>query len=258
MANELQPNLESLKLKKIVLDTDCDGHRQRMMQKLLEKGPQSMTEAELLEMLLMRALPRRDVKPLSKALLRHFTSLKSVIKADSCQLSAFPCVKESVISLFKLVDGVCLQMLAPSQRKGPILSEWPQVLDFCRLNLSHIMEEHLYIIFLDDKHRIILHEDFQRGTKTRIQIYPIEIMKRALNLSARSIILVHNHPSGEARPSREDLNQTADLEEFLNTVGITILDHLIIGDNKIYSINSKGIINENKSAPFIRKSGNKL
>lgn len=226
------------------------GHRKRMNEKLMDKGPKSLTEQEALEMILMRALPRRDTKPLSKQLLHQFVSLRNIVKADIRQLEQFKGIKESAISLLKLIDCVTYLMVTPSLRKGVILSEWSQILDFCRLNLSHIPEEHLYIIYLDDKKKIVMYDNFQRGTKTRLQFSPIEIMQRSLNLVATSIILVHNHPSGEARPSREDLHQTAELEEILAGVGITILDHLIIGDNQIYSINSKGIINEKKFASF--------
>lgn len=230
---------------------DYLGHRKRMYKKLLEKGAYSLTEAEIMELILMKAIPRKDVKPLAKQLLRQFISLRGVLTADVRQLQQIKGVKESTITLIKLIESACMQMVTPNMHKGTILSEWAQILDFCRLNLSHIPEEHLFVIYLDDKRKIIICDDFQRGTKNKVQIFPIDIMKRALNLSASALILVHNHPSGKAYPSKEDLYQTLKLEELLESVGICIFDHLIIGNNQIYSINSKGIIDEKRSESFI-------
>lgn len=250
MTDDLQPALPVLDTNSLSPLPDYLGHRKRMREKLLEKGAYSLTEAEIMELILMAAIPRKDVKPLAKQLLRQFVNLRGVLTADVRQLQQVKGIKESTISLIKLIESACMQMVAPNVRKGTVLSEWSQILDFCRLHLSHIPEEHLFIIYLDDKRKIILYDDFQRGTKNRLQLFPIDIMKRALNLSASALILVHNHPSGEARPSKEDLHQTVDLAELLESVGIFIFDHLIIGDNRIYSINSKGIINEKKSEPF--------
>lgn len=218
---------------------DYYGHRQRMRQKLLEKGAQSLSEAELLEMLLMVALPRRDVKPLAKQLLREYVNLPNIIKAEPERLREMRGIKDSVIGLFKLIDGICIEMLKPHYKKSTVLNEWNRIIDYCRFNLMYKNEEHLYLVYLDAKMRLITTDDFQKGCRHRVPIYPQEILKRALNLNAHWIIMVHNHPNGEARPSQEDIHQTEDVRLFLENGGIQLYDHLIIGRDKVYSFNSK-------------------
>ena len=222
---------------------DYLGHRSRMRQKLLSKGASSLSEAELLEMILMTALPRRDVKPLAKELLRQFISFSGVIHADTYALSQIKGVKESVISLLKLIEGSCQVLLKPNTNKGTVLSEWSQIVDYCRFNLSHEQCEHLYLIYLDSKMKLITIDDFQKGSANRLPFFPQEILKRALNVNAKAVIMVHNHPSGEAKPSVEDLSQTDDVRDFLEHGGISLYDHLIIGNQNVYSIMHKGLIN---------------
>lgn len=221
---------------------DYLGHRARMRQKLLSKGAISLTDTELLELILMAALPRRDVKPLAKELLRQFVSFSGVIHADTFALSQIKGVKESVISMLKLIEGSCQVLLKPTINKGTVLSEWNQIVDYCRFNLSHEKCEHLYLIYLDSKMKLITIDDFQKGSATRLPIFPQEILKRALNVNAKSIIMVHNHPSGEAKPSAEDLSQTDDVRDFLEHGGLFLYDHLIVGNQQVYSVKHKGII----------------
>ena len=221
---------------------DYLGHRSRMRQKLLTKGANALTELELLELILMTALPRRDVKPIAKALLKEFITFSGVIHADIFALSQIKGVKESVISLLKIIEGSCQVLVTPSLNDGTVLSEWNQILDYCRFNLSHEQCEHLYLIYLDAKMKLITIEDFQKGTSNRLPIFPKEILKRALNLNARALIMIHNHPSGDPTPSLEDLSQTDDVRYFLEHGGIVLYDHLIVGDKKIYSVNHKGLV----------------
>lgn len=220
---------------------DYIGHRARMRQKLLSKGSHSLSDAELLEMILMTALPRRDVKPIAKKLLHHFLNLPCIIHADINELMQIKGVKESAISVIKLIEGTCQAMLRPNKAQKIVLKEWNQILDFCRFNLSYAQQEHLYLIYLDKNFRIITSDDFQKGSPSRLPIFPIEILRRSINLNATYLIMVHNHPSGEARPSKEDLEQTSNLSSYLSSNGITLFDHLIIANNQVYSFKNKTI-----------------
>ncbi len=221
---------------------DYIGHRARMRQKLLEKGSHSLSDIELLELILMTAIPRKDVKPLAKKLMRQFLNFSNVVHAEVCELKQIDGVGESVISLLKIIEGSCHVLLKPEMQKGTVLKEWHQVIDFCRFHLSYEKTEHLYLVYLDSRMRLITIDDFQKGTVSRISIVPRDILKRALNLGATSLVMVHNHPSGSPKPSREDLQQTAELNEYLTHAGVTIYDHLIIANQSVYSLNRKGLI----------------
>lgn len=221
---------------------DYLGHRARMREKLLERGAESLSDAELLELILMTAIPRKDVKPLAKKLLRHFVTFQNIIHADIYELRQIKGIGDSVISLLKIIEGSCRALLRPETKKGTILKEWRQIIDYCRFHLSHEKTEHLYLVYLDIKMKIITIDDFQKGSQTRITIVPTEILRRALNLGAHSLIMVHNHPSGVARPSPEDLQRTAELNEFLMHAGISIYDHLIIANHSVYSLNRHSLI----------------
>ncbi len=221
---------------------DYFGHRARMREKLLSKGADSLSDAELLEMILMTALPRRDVKPIAKQLLRQFMTLSGVIHADPYALEQIKGVKESVITLLKLIEGTCRVLLKPDNENKTVLSGWNQIIDYCRFNLSHQTQEHLYLIYLDKTMRIITVDDFQKGSDDKLPIFPKEILKRALNINAFSVIMVHNHPSGNAQPSSNDLIQTENVRSYLMHTGIQSYDHLIISNQKIYSFNNKSFI----------------
>lgn len=223
---------------------DYYGHRARMRQKLLDKGSQSLSDIELLELILMTAIPRRDVKPLAKQLMRQFVTFSCIIHADIHELKQIKGIGDSVISLLKIIEGSCRTILKPAMQKDTVLKEWNQIIDYCRFNLSHEKQEHLYLIYLDVKMRLITIDDFQKGSESRIHIIPNEILKRALNLGATSLILIHNHPSGTAKPSREDLHQTSTLNEFLMHAGISIFDHLIVANQVVYSINQRRIVSD--------------
>lgn len=221
---------------------DYLGHRSRMREKLLAKGADALSEAELLELILMTALPRRDVKPIAKQLLRQFVTLPNVIHADTYALSQVKGVKESVISLLKLIEGTCRVLLKPLPNNKSVLEEWNQIIDYCRFNLSFESQEHLYLIYLDRGMKIITMEDEHKGSSSRLPVYPQEILKRALNLNAAYVIMVHNHPSGLAQPSREDISQTEDVRQFLENGGIQLYDHLIIAANQFYSFRHNSLI----------------
>ena len=221
---------------------DYIGHRSRMKNKVLDKGGTSLTEIELLEVLLMYSIPRKDVKPIAKQLLRKFVTLRNVLNADPGLLTDVKGVKESTICLFKTVEATCLQMLAPKVQKETYLDDWDSILDFIRLNLSHKDTECLMVIYLNRKKKIITTNMLSSSGRSNVQVIPSEIVNKCVSAKAAAIILIHNHPSGKPTPSDADIKNTRLLAEQLSTLDISLVDHLIIGNNTVYSINNRGII----------------
>ncbi len=218
------------------------GHRARLKQKVFDKGIQSLTDCELLELVLMLAIPRRDVKPIAKKLLAEFQSLSGVIHASPEQLKMISGIKESTALVFQTVQGVCERMAKIEINQAPVLEKWDKILDYCYVTLAQRKNECFYVLYLDTKRRLISTEEHQKGTVNHTPIYPREILKRALILEASAVILVHNHPSGNPNPSPEDIAHTQDLAKILKTSDISIHDHLIIGKNGIVSFRQFGLI----------------
>ncbi len=220
---------------------DYVGHRARMQEKLLTKGGDSFTEYEFLELVLMRAIPRQDVKPLAKRLLAHFGTFADVITASDEELRQFKNVKDSVISLFRLIEGACVRLKKSSLVRGPILADWAALLDYVYIRLAKENIERFSILFLDGKMRLIREELHQSGTIDNVPVYAREILKRALNLNAQKVILVHNHPSGATEPSKADIYQTDHLKHVLKAAEIELVEHLIIGKgSEVYSFKTHG------------------
>ncbi|MBO7244094.1 MAG: DNA repair protein RadC [Alphaproteobacteria bacterium] len=223
---------------------DYIGHRKRIKERILTKGANSLTETDLLEALLTYSIPRKDVKPLAKNLLRRFSSLRNVLSAEATELMETKGIKESSVALIKLAEGICFQMLSPSQKKTTYLDNWNLIFDFARMHLSHLDEEALLCLFLTPTKRLIKHEIFSNGTINSIDIPTHKIISRCVSLKASFLILFHNHPSGNFYPSKEDIQSNNILMEKLNPLGVRLIDHLIIGNNHIYSIINKGFVKE--------------
>lgn len=223
---------------------DYIGHRSRMKNKVLDKGGTSLTEIELLEVLLMYSIPRKDVKPIAKQLLRKFVTLRNVLNAPIELLKDVKGVKDTTVCLFKTVEAACLQMVSPNPRKETLLDNWDSILDFLRLNLTHKDKEHLMIIFLNRKKVVITTSTTDTSARENVKIIPAEIANQCVSNKAASIILVHNHPTGRPQPSDSDIKNTIFLAEQLATLGIELSDHLIVGNNLVYSIKNRGIIKE--------------
>lgn len=221
---------------------DYIGHRSRMKNKVLDKGGTSLTELELLEVILMYSIPRKDVKPIAKQLLRKFITLRNVLNAEPSLLSDVKGVKDTTICLFKTIEAACLQMLSPKIQKETYLDDWDSVLDFIRLNLSHKHTECLMVIYLNRKKKVITTSITNTSTRASVQIIPSDIVNQCVSTKAASIILVHNHPSGKPTPSDADVKNTRLLAEQLAPLDISLLDHLIVGNNTIYSMNNRGIV----------------
>lgn len=205
------------------------GHRQRLRERFKTGGPDALPDYELLELLLFRAIPRRDTKELAKRLIARFGSFAEVINAPEHRLSEVKDVGEAVITELKIVRAAALRLMRGEIIKRPALSSWNQVLDYCRAAMGFETREQFRILFLDKRNQLITDEVQQEGTVDHTPVYVREVVKRALELSATALVLVHNHPSGDPTPSRADIDMTKQIIEAARPLGITIHDHIIVG-----------------------------
>jgi DNA repair protein RadC len=194
-----------------------------------EAGTEALTDYELLELVLFRALPRRDVKPLAKELIAKFGSFAEVVAAPDARLREVKGLGSSAITDLKIVHAAAGRMAKGQVHKRPVLSSWSAVLDYCRTTMAFEDKEQLRVLFLDKRNQLIADELQQVGTVDHTPVYPREVVKRALELSATAIILVHNHPSGDPTPSRADIQMTQAIVEVAKPLGISIHDHIIVG-----------------------------
>ncbi len=205
------------------------GHRARLRKRFLQAGGDALPDYELLELILFRAIPRRDTKPLAKALIERFASFAGVLNAAPARLSEVQGMSEAAIVEIKLVLAGGLRLLNGAVMNKPVLGSWSKVIDYCYAAMGHAEVEQFRVLFLDKRNRLIADEVQQQGTVDHTPVYIREIMKRALELSATAMILVHNHPSGDPTPSQADIKMTSDIVESGRHLGIIVHDHLIIG-----------------------------
>lgn len=207
------------------------GHRERLRARFRDGGADALPDYELLELVLFRAIPRRDVKPVAKALIARFGSFAEVISAPPRLLQETPGVTDSVALDLKIIAaaGARLARGAVVQRRA--LASWSQVLDYCRTIMAFAEREHFRVLFLDKRNGVIADEEQQRGTVDHTPVYPREVVRRALELSASAVILVHNHPSGDPSPSGADVRMTREVIRVAAPLGIVVHDHVIIGRN---------------------------
>jgi DNA repair protein RadC len=205
------------------------GHRERLRDRFREAGTNALSDYELLELLLFRAQPRRDMKPVAKALLEKFGSFAEVIAAPEKRLAEVDGIGEASITELKIVQAAASRLLRDEVKKRPVLSSWSAVLDYCRTAQAFADREQFRILFLDKRNQLIADEVQQTGTVDHTPVYPREVVKRALELSATAIILVHNHPSGDATPSRADIDMTKQIVEIAQKLAIEVHDHIIVG-----------------------------
>jgi DNA repair protein RadC len=206
------------------------GHRSRLRERYLRDGAESFSDAELLEILLHIVIPQRDTKELAKALLARFGSFSGVLAAPHDQLRHFKGLGDITASHLKVVQGAA-QRFAKDRidREQPILGSWSALIDYCRAAMAYENVEQFRILFLDKKNRLIADEVQQTGTVDHTPVYPREVIKRSLELSATALILVHNHPSGDPSPSAADVQMTRAICDVAQPLGITVHDHIIIG-----------------------------
>jgi len=205
------------------------GHRQRLRERFLRAGADSLNDYELLELVLFRAIARKDLKPLAKSLIAKFGSFAEVVSAPIGRLEEVPCLGEVAITEIKLIQAAATKLARDQVQGRTVLSSWNTVLDYCRTSMAFADKEQLRILFLDKKNQLIADEVQQVGTVDHTPVYPREVVKRALELSATALILVHNHPSGDPSPSRADVQMTQAIVEAARPFGIAVHDHIIVG-----------------------------
>jgi len=205
------------------------GHRKRLRDRFLAAGADALADYELLEMILFGARPRGDMKPLAKQLLRRFGSFPEVIAAPPELLRKIDGVGDAVIAEFKLIQAAAARLMRAEVTRRPVLSSWSAVLDYCRAAQAFADIEQFRILFLDKRNQLIADEVQQKGTVDHTPVYPREVVKRALELSATAVVLVHNHPSGDPTPSRADIQMTQAIIDVAKPLGIAVHDHIIVG-----------------------------
>lgn len=218
------------------------GHRERLRQRYFETNGVGFPDYEFLELLLFRSIPRADTKPLAKALLKRFGNLADVLGADINLLQEVPGCGPSVARDLKILAGVSERVNRAELRKRDIFSSWDKVLAYCKAAMAHETREQFRVLFLDKKNGLIADEIQQIGTVDHTPVYPREVVRRALQLSASALILVHNHPSGDAEPSRDDIAMTHMVKDVANALGINVHDHLIIARNGYTSFRARKLL----------------
>jgi DNA repair protein RadC len=218
------------------------GHRERLRERFREAGSDAVSDYELLELVLFRALPRRDVKPLAKSLITRFGSFGEVIAAPWARLAEVDGLGDAAITELKVVEAAALRLARGEVKRRHVLSSWTAVLDYCRTAMAFAEREQFRILFLDKRNQLIVDEVQQVGTVDHTPVYPREVVKRALELSATAVILVHNHPSGDPTPSRADIEMTRQIIEVAKPLGIAVHDHVIVGRNGHASLKGLGLM----------------
>lgn len=217
-------------------------HRKRLRARFMAGGANAMPDYELLELVLFRAIPRQDVKPLARTLLDTFGDFNRVISASPERLLQVSGVGEAVVQELKIVEASAHRMARSRVIQRPVISGWDQVLDYCHTTMAHRETEQFRVLYLDRKNVLIADEEQARGTVDHVPVYPREVVKRALELNASAFILVHNHPSGDPTPSDADITMTHQINEAAEALGLVLHDHLIVGKSCELSFRSAGYL----------------
>ncbi len=218
------------------------GHRARMREKLLGAGPDALLDHELLEMVLFLALPRRDTKPIARALLARFGSFANAIAAPLQELRDIEGLGEAGAAALRTVQAAALRLARAEIIDRPVLNNWDRLLSYLTAALTRERVEQFRVLFLDTRNRLIADEPQARGTVNHTPVYPREVVKRALELQATALILVHNHPSGDPTPSRADLDMTQEIKAAAGSLGIVLHDHLVVGNGQHLSFRREGLL----------------
>ncbi|WP_028793851.1 RadC family protein [Thalassobaculum salexigens] len=225
-----------------VQDPGPEGHRQRLRRRFLAAGADALADYELIELLLFLAKPRGDVKPLAKRLIARFGSFAETISAEPRELAKVDGMGEASVAALKTAKAAADRLLGEPLLKRPVLSGWKQLLDYCHAAMAHEPVEVVRVLYLDKRNRLIQDELQGRGTIDHTPLYPREVVKRALDLGASALIVVHNHPTGDPTPSQADISTTAQLKEAAATLGIVLHDHLIVARHGHASFRAKGLL----------------
>ena len=217
------------------------GHRQRLRNRFLRVGYLALEEYELLELILFRSIPQRDVKVLAKALIARFGSVPEVLGAPIARLLEVPGLGEATAADLKIVEAAGLSLAKGAVSKRTVLSSWSAVIDYCRAAMAFSDRESFRVLFLDKRNNLIADEVQQTGTVDHTPVYPREVVKRALELSASAVILVHNHPSGDPTPSQADIRMTREIADAAKPLGVMVHDHIIVGRQGHASLKGLGL-----------------
>jgi len=221
---------------------DTSGHRARLRKRMLEGGAEALADHEILEYLLTTAIPRRDTKPLARTLLARFGSLAGVFNADADALIQHPGMGETSAAAIRIVALSARRFARSEAVTAPVLSSWSALITYLTIDMAHLTKERVRVLFLDTKNRLIRDDHVTDGSLDEAAIHPREVIRRALDLGAASLILVHNHPSGSPEPSRADIQITQKIAEAGRLLGIEVYDHVIIGREGHVSMRAKGLL----------------
>jgi DNA repair protein RadC len=222
--------------------SDGSGHRARLRQRLFEGGPDALLDHELVEYLLALAIPRRDTKRLAKKLIEEFGGFGGLLAADGATIARVGDISEGAAAALKIAQASALRLLEKQIKERPVLGSWQALLDYLRADMAHLPIERVRVLFLNSKNVLIANETMWEGSIDESAVYIREIMRRALDLHATAIIVVHNHPSGDPAPSQQDIRLTRDLAEAGRHLKIILHDHVIIGAGGDSSLRSMGLI----------------
>ncbi len=218
------------------------GHRKRLRERFLKSSGEDMPDYELLELLLFFAQSQRDVKPLAKKLIERFGSFAGVVSAEPARLREIDGVKDGAVAAIKLAQASAKRLLRQEVLGRPVISSWQALLEYCQAAMARESTEQFRVLYLDQKNQLIVDELQQKGTVNHTPVYPREIMKRALELAATAVILVHNHPSGDPSPSKADIAMTREVADAGHRLDIAVHDHVIIGRSGHASFKSLGLL----------------
>jgi DNA repair protein RadC len=213
-----------------------------MRQRLLKAGPDALADHEMLEMILFLALPRRDTKPIARELLTRFRNFGGVIGAPVAELLAIEGLGEAGTASLKLVQAAAVRLMRHEIEQKPLLQTWDRLQDYVMAAMSHERVEQFRVLFFDTRNRLIADEIQGLGTLSETPAYPREVVRRCLELHAASVVLAHNHPSGEPQPSREDITLTAQIGKAAATMGIKVHDHIIVGKGRCFSFKRENLL----------------
>ncbi len=217
-------------------------HRKRLRERFMYGGAEALPDYELLELVLFRAIPRQDVKPLARRLLETFGDFNRVMSAAPSRLTEVQGVGDAVVQELKIVEAAAHRLARSRIMKKHVISSWDAILDYCHTTMAHRETEQFRVLYLDRKNVLIADEEQARGTVDHVPVYPREVAKRALELNASALILVHNHPSGDPSPSDQDINMTQQIDDAARVLGLTLHDHLIIGKATELSFRAEGYL----------------
>ncbi|MBK1636846.1 RadC family protein [Rhodovulum adriaticum] len=217
-------------------------HRKRLRDRFMQGGAAALPDYELLELVLFRAMPRQDVKPLARALLDRFGDFNGVLSAPAPRLEEVPGLGPAVLVELKLVEAAAHRLARSWVMQRPVISGWDALIDYCRAAMAHRETEQFRILFLDRKNVLIADEEQARGTVDHVPVYPREVVKRALELNASALILVHNHPSGDPTPSQADIAVTGQVRDACGVLALTLHDHIIVGRADVLSFRAEGYL----------------